>query len=104
MWYCSAEDNHSLLQTIAEEARAALLYEQDGTEDNAWWLQRAAVSDEDIVMAVAGLRLAGSSVWREVLKAYFHESEERYTAAHELVHHFEALLGTKRADRVASQE
>lgn len=92
VWYCSPEDAYSLRQTIAEEVRTALLYEQDGIVDLAWWLFCTATSREDFIMAVAGLRLGGYRHWKMLLDASIHGSRTGYDEALKLIPRFEALL------------
>lgn len=46
-------------------------------EKNAWWLFRAAQDDADRIVAVAGLRRAGSSHWLSLFIACFPEVVRR---------------------------
>ncbi|XXT21889.1 hypothetical protein WME94_10045 [Sorangium sp. So ce429] len=71
-WYCSEEEAIGLWRRIQPVARQDL---QTATRrgdphelrDASFWLSRAALADEDIYLAVAGLRRAGYPHWEVVL-------------------------------------
>jgi hypothetical protein len=64
-WYCSEAEAYSLWSAILREARLALLHAfghqpPASLEEPAWWLSRAALSDDDLYLAAACLKHAGS--------------------------------------------
>jgi hypothetical protein len=64
-WHCTPEEGLSLWQCIRRVAekqvfRAAASSDPGALEDASWWLWRAAVVQEDIFLAAAGLERAGS--------------------------------------------
>ncbi|HZH77134.1 MAG TPA: hypothetical protein VEY88_13975 [Archangium sp.] len=65
-WYCGEAEAYSLWSAILREARLALLQAfghqpPESLEEPAWWLSRAALSDDDLYLAAACLKHAGSS-------------------------------------------
>ena len=65
-WCCAEDDAWEVWKAIAVAARAAV-HRAVGVRDDerlkkaAWWLSRAAATDEDIFFAAAGLERAGAS-------------------------------------------
>lgn len=73
-WYCSENEAFALWKRIQPVALEELRYavNRRGEQeiiDVAYWLTRAALSDEDIYLAVAAMRLAGYQHWRALLEA-----------------------------------
>ena len=72
-WYCPDADAHSLWLSILREARLAALQSFGGNpqhlEEAAWWLSRAALSDDDLYLAAACLKHAGSPHAEAMLQA-----------------------------------
>jgi hypothetical protein len=74
-WCCGMEEAHSLWQHVLQQARLAVMsaFAQDQSklelEDAAWWLARAALVDEDLYLAAAALKHAGSSDAETMLRA-----------------------------------
>jgi hypothetical protein len=78
-WYCSKQESFALFHRIHgvaedeffETARLFRSARPGATrrlEDASWWLSRAALGKEDIYRAAAGLRRAGSTSWRTMLR------------------------------------
>jgi hypothetical protein len=72
-WYCSEEESLALWRRIQPIARhdlhaAALRGDPHELRNASFWLSRAALADEDIYLAVAGLRRAGYPHWEIVLQ------------------------------------
>jgi hypothetical protein len=72
-WYCPEREAHSLWLSILREARLAALQSFGGSpqllEEAAWWLSRAALSDDDLYLAAACLKHAGSPHASAMLQA-----------------------------------
>ncbi|WP_309892165.1 hypothetical protein [Archangium sp.] len=77
-WYCSETEAHTLWLAILREARLTLLQSfghqpPSMLEESAWWLSRAALSDEDLYLAAACLKHAGSPHAESMLQAMLSE-------------------------------
>jgi hypothetical protein len=79
IWYCSKAESfalwkriHGVVQDEFFEAAQLFLDRRPGArtrlEEVSWWLSRAAIEDQDIYRAAAGLKRAGSSDWRIMLR------------------------------------
>lgn len=72
-WYCTPDEAFALwrrIQAVAEEAFYRALEQDKHTLIAAsYWLSRAKVTDQDIYLAAAGLRRAGSPHWQTMLRA-----------------------------------
>jgi hypothetical protein len=72
-WYCPEGEAHALWLSILREARLAALRSFGGSpsqlEASAWWLSRAALSDDDLYLAGACLKHAGSPHAEAMLQA-----------------------------------
>jgi hypothetical protein len=73
-WYCPEEEAHTLWLAILREARLATFHAFAGgpsqsLEEAAWWLSRAALSDDDLYLAAACLKHAGSPHAEAMLQA-----------------------------------
>lgn len=77
-WYCPEGEAHALWESILREARLAALRSFGGSpsllEEAAWWLSRAALSDEDLYLAGACLKHAGSPHAEGMLQAMLETS------------------------------
>lgn len=77
-WYCSETEAHTLWLAILREARLTLLQSfghqpASRLEEPAWWLSRAALSDDDLYLAAACLKHAGSPHAESMLQAMLSE-------------------------------
>ncbi|WP_437962449.1 hypothetical protein WME76_45190 (plasmid) [Sorangium sp. So ce119] len=84
-WYCSEEESLALwrrIQPIARQDLHAAARREDPHElrDASFWLSRTALADEDIYLAVTGLRRAGYPHWGIVLRQGIRDApdEARY--------------------------
>lgn len=71
-WNTSPESSDALCDHIVPIARREVFKAaQSGRnlESSSFWLSRAAIRDEDLFLAVAGLRRSGSEFWEDVLHA-----------------------------------
>jgi hypothetical protein len=73
-WYCSADEAFALWQRLApvareEVLRAARQGDNDALRTASLWLSRAAFTDADMVLAVAGLRRTAYPYWKAFLDA-----------------------------------
>ncbi len=73
-WYGDVSTITALQRLIAEQVRGRVIENARNDDSKAllqssFWLSRAAVEEEDMILAVAGLRLAGSPHWEVVLGA-----------------------------------
>lgn len=72
-WNCTPDLADALCARIANVARwavgaAALSGDFTELRSASFWLSRAAVSDDDIKTAAAGLRVSGFEQWEDILK------------------------------------
>jgi hypothetical protein len=72
-WYCPERQAHALWLSILREARLATLQSFGGSsqslEEAAWWLSRTALSADDLYLAAACLKHAGSPHAEAMLQA-----------------------------------
>lgn len=76
-WYCTPEQSRGLWACVAEEARTEVQRcvqrgDLPGLAGASFWLQRAALADSDIALAIAGLRHAEDSRWEAMRDAGFY--------------------------------
>jgi hypothetical protein len=76
-WYCTPEQARGLWICIAEQARADVMRcaqrgDLPGLAFASFWLQRAALGDADIALAIAGLRQAEDPRWEAMRDAGFY--------------------------------
>jgi len=72
-WYCTQPESFALFQRVHRLAREELFEavregDADAIEENAWWLSRAAIADQDIWLAGAALRRVASLDWEIVIR------------------------------------
>lgn len=77
-WYCTPAQADGLWVCVAEQARADVKrYAQRGDlprlASASFWLQRAALGDDDIALAIAGLRQAKEPRWEAMRDAGFYK-------------------------------
>jgi hypothetical protein len=77
-WYCSEVEAHALWTCIHEEAKRELFHAvaENHIQEmiaGSWWLSRAAFTDEDLYLAAAGLKRAGSPYAENMLRAMLEE-------------------------------
>jgi hypothetical protein len=77
-WYCSEVEAHALWLCIHEEAKRELFHAvaDEHTQEMiaaSWWLSRVAFTDEDLYLAAAGLKRAGSPYAENMLRAMLEE-------------------------------
>jgi hypothetical protein len=77
-WYCPEVEAHALWMSILEEAKRALFRavaeeRSSAVLEASWWLSRAAFTEEDLYLAAAGLKRAGSSHAEAMLRAMLQE-------------------------------
>lgn len=77
-WYCSEVEAHALWLCIHEEAKRELFHAvaEEHTQElvtASWWLSRVAFTDEDLYLAAAGLKRAGSPHAENMLRAMLEE-------------------------------
>jgi hypothetical protein len=97
-WYCSPEEAFALWKCIQPAAREALVAAVRGRNAEeirriSFWLSRAAVTDADIYLAVAGLQRVSYPHWKVVLDAGVRDGTEEQRAA-----------GLEEAERQLSRE
>jgi hypothetical protein len=73
-WYCPEDEAHALWLAILREARLATFHafaggQSQSLEEAAWWLSRAALLDDDLYLAAACLKHAGSPHAEAMLQA-----------------------------------
>jgi hypothetical protein len=74
------EEGHSLWRHILQAARLALIsafaqgQPKAALEEAAWWLSRAALTDEDLYLSAAALKHAGSPDAEAMLRAMLHNA------------------------------
>jgi hypothetical protein len=74
-WCCKMEEAHSFWLHVLQVATLAVMGEfasgqsPGDLEKAAWWLSRAALTDEDLFLAAAALKHAGSSDAEAMLRA-----------------------------------
>jgi hypothetical protein len=76
-WYCTPEQARGLWVCVAEQARlevkrCAQRGDLPGLATASFWLQRAALGDPDIALAIAGLRHAKDFRWEAMMDAGFY--------------------------------
>jgi hypothetical protein len=79
-WCCSMEEAHSLWRHVLQEARLAVMsafaqgQPPHALEEAAWWLSRAALTDEDLYLSAAALKHAGTPDAEAMLRAMLREA------------------------------
>lgn len=79
-WCCSMEEAHSLWRHVLQEARLAVMsafaqgQPPHALEEAAWWLSRAALTDEDLYLSAAALKHAGSPDAEAMLRAMLRDA------------------------------
>lgn len=73
VWYCSKAESSALwerIQRMVEEElfKAVTSGNRDAIELVSWWLSRAAVTQQDIFLAAAGLRRVASPTWKVMIR------------------------------------
>jgi hypothetical protein len=80
-WCCAPEEAFALwrrIQAVAEEELfRALQDDKYALIAASFWLSRAKVTDQDIYLAAAGLKRAGSPHWRSMLRAGARDRTEK---------------------------
>jgi hypothetical protein len=87
VWYCSKREGFALFERLHGMVQDGHLHaarlareKQPGSaarlEEASWWLSRAALGDEDIYRAAAGLRRAGSRDWQAMLREGLRQKSE----------------------------
>lgn len=85
-WYTKRSTSVVLRQAIAEQVRGQVFHAARASDavtllSKSFWLSRAAVDDDDLLLATAGLRHAGSPHWKLVLDAGLATGSEKNKAA-----------------------
>lgn len=81
LWCCREDEAFSLLECVHRVVRdvffeAVRSRTPDALEDAAWWLQRAAIADEDIFLAGAALRSLALPEWKILVREALHLPKE----------------------------